>query len=103
MADDLDDPVEGVWEVLRLHQLGLQAVALLGTHASRTQLPLRKKLSPWLLLDGDQAGRRATHRLAEELGVPVLRVPEGTDPAELTDRQLRRALRPLFFLNQPER
>ncbi len=52
--------VEGTWSVMRLHQLGIPAVALLGSSLSPTQ---RRLLDPFprivLLLDGDPTGRSA--------------------------------------------
>ena len=41
--------VEGPWEVLRLHQLGVPAVALLGVHASPEQLRLLRATRSWLI------------------------------------------------------
>ena len=50
--------VECPWSVMRLAQLGIPAVALLGIHLSATQLELLRRTSALaLMLDGDQAGR----------------------------------------------
>lgn len=93
--------VEGAWEVLRLHQLGVPAVALLGTACSRDQAALLSGRRPWLLLDGDESGQAAARHLARWLGAPLLTVPPGRDPADLDDPQLVEILGPLFFSNQP--
>lgn len=80
--------VEGPWEVLRLHQLGVPAVALLGVHASPEQLRLLRATRCRVLLDGDSAGRAAAQRLARDLRAPVISPPPDRDPADLTDQQL---------------
>lgn len=85
--------VEGAWEVLRLHQLGVVAVALLGTHASVEQLRLLRTVPCRILLDGDPAGRAAARRLAVDLRASVIDAPPGRDPADLSDRQLVQLLR----------
>jgi len=85
--------VEGPWEVLRLQQIGVPAVALLGTHASDEQLRLLQARPCLILLDGDDAGRSAAAVLAGRLGAPALSPPPELDPADLTDHQLARLLR----------
>ena len=80
--------VEGPWEVLRLHQLGVPAVALLGVHASPEQLRLLRATRCRVLLDGDSAGRAAAQTLARDLRAPVFSPPPDCDPADLTDQQL---------------
>jgi DNA primase len=60
--------VECPWSVMRLAQIGIPAVALLGIHLSRTQLQLLRRTSPIvLMLDGDQAGRSASRQIADTL------------------------------------
>ncbi len=93
--------VEGPWEVLRLHQIGVPAVALLGTHASRDQVDLLAQRRCLLLLDGDDAGRAAARPLARVLAAPIVDLPSGRDPADLSDQQLLQLLTPFFSLNQP--
>lgn len=60
--------VESCWEVLKLHQQGFQAAALLGTNLTQEQ---ERRLQPfktiWLMLDADEAGRKATEKLAARL------------------------------------
>ena len=85
--------VEGPWEVLRLTQLGIPAVALLGTQLSLHQAQL---LCPWphpvVLLDGDAAGHRAARRIARRLGTTPILLAGGVDPADLGDHELRSLL-----------
>lgn len=85
--------VEGAWEVLRLHQIGVAAVGLLGIHASAQQLLLLEPVRCRVLLDGDDAGRSAGAALAQRLSAPVLSLPRDRDPADLSDQQLIRLLR----------
>jgi DNA primase len=82
--------VECPWGVMRLAQLGIPAVALLGTHLSESQ---RALLSPLprviLLLDGDHAGRRAALQVREQLpNAAIVDLPDAHDPDDLTDRDL---------------
>ena len=93
--------VEGPWEVLRLHQLGVEAVALLGTSASRHQVDLLRRRRCLVLLDGDEAGRDAAGHLARTLNAPAVDLPDGRDPADLDDGHLTELLRPSFSSNQP--
>jgi len=85
--------VEGPWEVLRFAQLGVPAVALLGTHLSLHQ---ERLLSRWprrvVLLDGDPAGRDATRRIAARLHATPVLLAGGRDPADLDDDELRSLL-----------
>lgn len=84
--------VECPWGVLRLAQLEVPAVALLGTHFSQAQLEL---LLHWskvvLLMDGDKAGRNAAavirHRLPR---THAINLPEGIDPDDLSDHELEK-------------
>ncbi len=82
--------VECPWGVLRISQLGIPAVALLGTYLSPSQRGLLLKLpKAVLLLDGDRAGRRATATITAQLAnaMPV-DLPEGLDPDDLSDDAL---------------
>ena len=94
--------VEGYLDVILLHQAGLRtAVAALGTalteeHARR----LRRFERPVvLLLDADEAGRRAATKaarnlIAEGLDVRVAELPDGCDPADLVSNDRVAELRP---------
>jgi len=100
--------VECPWAVMRLTQAGVPAVvALLGTSTSPTQLRwLARAPAVLLLLDGDPPGRQGANRLAASLrpytAVDILDLPDGFDPDDLPDDQLRSmvSLHPLFSLNQ---
>lgn len=91
--------VECPWSVMRLHQLGIPAVALLGSTLS---LPQRRLLEHCprivLLLDGDPAGRSAAQRIHDTLhrtnDVRIVPLPDGLDPDDLSDAQLASTLAP---------
>lgn len=90
--------VEGPWEVMRLHQLGLPSVALLGTHLSDAQQAMLSRVGRILLLmDADPAGALASRRIASDLAglgpvVNEIRLPDGLDPDDLSDEDLRAVL-----------
>ncbi len=92
--------VECPWAVLRLTQLGVPAVALLGTALSAQQRELLEGV-PCLLvmMDGDAPGREAATRLHREfrqqLHTQIVDLPEACDPDDLDDAQLRRYVRHL--------
>jgi hypothetical protein len=95
--------VECPWGVMRLAQLGIPAVALLGIQLSRPQVQLlRRAARIALMLDGDQAGRSASRQIAETLNhytrtqVHRIDLPHGLDPDDLDDSQLSRQLLPLL-------
>jgi len=92
--------VECPWGVMRLAQLGVPAVALLGTQLSPAQHQLLQQFPRVvLMLDGDPAGRDATVRLFQRLGQSVhtqwVYLPAGHDPDDLDDSALA-ALVPSF-------
>lgn len=86
--------VECPWSVMRLDQIGVPAVALFGTSLSSFQ---RHLLAPaqrvLLLLDGDLAGRQAALCLrstwAPSVEISIADLPDGHDPDDLDDEQLR--------------
>lgn len=83
--------VECPWGVLRLAQLGIPAVALLGTHLSPTQATLLQNLPiVAAMMDGDKAGRTAARKIRQRLprNATVIDLPEGLDPDDLTDQEL---------------
>lgn len=92
--------VECPWGVMRLAQLRLPAVALLGTSLSEPQISLLAHASKVvLLLDGDDAGRLATTRIQARLGThktTIAHLPDGLDPDDLTDLDLASLLHPLL-------
>ena len=72
--------VEGPADVVTLGQWQVPAVALLGTSLAEEYVThLQRHKTIYLALDRDEAGRRATERLAETLGplVRCLRWPDG--------------------------
>lgn len=85
--------VECPWGVMRLTQLNLPAVALLGTNLSTVQCHLLSKAPKIILmLDGDQAGRKATSQIRNALlshtRIYCINLPTGQDPDDLSDRAL---------------
>lgn len=89
------------WGVLRLAQIGIPAVALLGLHLSDLQHDLLTRfLHIVLLLDGDPPGQCAANRLRETLRLTttttIARLPDGMDPDEVGDAVLEALLRPHF-------
>jgi DNA primase len=86
--------VECPWAVMRLAQAGIPgAVALLGTAISDIHTKwLAGASRVLLLLDGDNAGRRASVAIARRLaGSAVIHeLAEGQEPEDLSDRQLAR-------------
>ena len=87
--------VECPWGVMRLGQAGFpNAVALLGTSLSSAQAEwLEKAPSILLMLDGDAAGRKGAEHIAASFPgktkVVIHHLPDGCDPDDLSDRQLR--------------
>ena len=91
--------VEGPWAVMRLAQLGVPAVALLGTQLSAAQHQLLRALPQLtLMLDGDQAGRAATERLflllRDTRHTRCIDLPADHDPDDLDDASLSALMRP---------
>jgi DNA primase len=94
--------VECPWGVMRLAQLGIHAVALLGTQASVTQMALLTDCRHVvLLLDGDDAGQRAATAIATAYGgtlaLRIGRLPPGCDPDDLSNDALHALLAPLLL------
>jgi DNA primase len=94
--------VECPWAVMRLDQLNIPAVALLGIHLSSAQFDILKKLSRVvLMLDGDDAGRSATIRIRKALEpytkVKCISLPPELDPDDLNDNDLLSATDHFFF------
>lgn len=88
------------WGVMRLAQIGVPAVALLGTALSETQREwLLRRETVVLMLDGDPAGREAAIRIGATLpGALSVDLPEGCDPDELSDDALEALLSTVFSL-----
>ena len=83
--------VEGYTDVLALHQAGLrEAVAIMGTALTQDQMSElgRAASTVFLALDADRSGEEAMARAAQQAAgrgveLRVVRMPEGSDPAEL--------------------
>lgn len=90
--------VECPWGVMRLAQLSIPAVALLGTSLSAIQADLlRNAPRIILMLDGDTAGKNAIRNIRKELDsvLPIksFSLPDGLDPDDLNDCQLSKVSR----------
>lgn len=92
------------WGVMRLHQLNIPAVALMGTQLSDTGCRLLEQIKDIvLMLDGDDAGIKATRQIERTLKkrrkckVYSIYLPYGFDPDDLSDNELRARLNSLFF------
>ena len=91
--------VECPWAVLRLAQAGIRAaVALLGSRMSSVQEQWLANAPELLcLLDGDEAGRKGARDIEDRLGMKVRvivhELPDGAEPEDLTDAQLRTIVR----------
>lgn len=86
--------------MIRLHAAGIPAVALLGTDVSEAQAALLADAGfkyAMLILDGDDAGRKATpsavDALAKALYVKTLALPEGVKPDNMDDSMVDRLRR----------
>ena len=101
--------VEGYTDVLALHQAGLSnAVGIMGTSLTEEQVGILERVVSVLelCLDADRAGQDAmlrAARLAEsrKLELRVVPLPEGTDPADLIERDGADALRSLVERSAP--
>ncbi len=93
--------VEGVFDVARLHSLEMPAVGLLGTSISDKQIELLKEAgikAAVVLLDAGskKAERKLVHRLSCEIFVRSVALPDGEDPATVSEDFLREKV-PLLF------
>jgi len=91
--------VEGFFDCMRVHQAGFPGVvALMGASLSRAQRQLLLDHFPAvvLMLDGDETGRRASRRIAAQLGWPmtlrVVEVPGGQQPDQITAMEIHRLI-----------
>jgi len=87
--------VEGFFDCLRVHQAGFHnVVALMGASLSEVQeqLLLERFAQLVVMLDGDEAGRRASQQLAARLSgrVSLTRVvvPSGGQPDQLSNEEI---------------
>ena len=91
--------VEGYFDCMRLHQAGFpRVVAMMGSSLSVAQESglLHHFARIVLMLDGDVAGRAASEviatRLSDRRSVQVVRVPDGTQPDQLSCSSIRQLL-----------
>ena len=96
-SDDRVVVVEGFFDCMRVHQARFSCVvALMGARLSRAQKDLmaNRFSSIVLLLDGDQAGRRATAQIASDLApaCSVTLLPPDTQPDQMAADQIRQVL-----------
>ena len=87
--------VEGFFDCLRVHEAGYHnVVALMGVTLSEVQqqLLLERFGKLVLMLDGDEAGRRASQQLAarlrEKVSLSVVALPSGWQPDQLSREQM---------------
>lgn len=87
--------VEGYWSSIRWHDAGIPVAALMGTSCSdeQAQLVLAAGFKyVTLLMDGDDAGRKAAEAnasiLAKHVYVRLVELPEGEKPDSVPDRYL---------------
>jgi DNA primase len=93
--------VEGYFSVFRLFQLGVPAVALMGSSLSAAQVTLLREAGVkylTVLLDGDEAGRAAAPAIMARLASEPFLVkfgllPEGSQPDTVPETFLRDLLR----------
>jgi DNA primase len=93
--------VEGYTDVLALHQAGIQnSVGIMGTSLTEEQVRELERIVTTLelCLDADRAGQDAMLRAARlaagsKLELRVVALPEGTDPAEIVQREGAIAMR----------
>jgi 5S rRNA maturation endonuclease (ribonuclease M5) len=92
--------VEGFFDCLRVHQAGYRnVVALMGVSLSEVQeqILLERFQQLVLMLDGDEAGRRASQQLAARLrgavSLSMAQVPSGRQPDQLSSEEMDRILR----------
>ena len=91
--------VEGFFDCLKLHQAGVcSVVALMGAalYSSQQRLLLERFRRVILMLDGDDAGRRATTAIAARLqphaSVRVIHLPDAVQPDQLSSQAIRHFL-----------
>jgi hypothetical protein len=91
--------VEGFFDCLRVHQAGYHnVVALMGVSLSemQQQVLLERFQQLVLMLDGDEAGRRASQQLAArwwgKVSLSIRGVPGGRQPDQLSSEEIGRIL-----------
>jgi DNA primase len=102
--------VEGYFDCMKVHQAGFRnVVALMGCSLSPQQArSLQTRFERLILmLDGDEAGRRATqaivHHLAANIPCLVFRIPDGTQPDQLSSSEIQKLVFDSLFSNHKGR
>lgn len=98
--------VEGFFSAMRLHQLGVPVVALMGTAISDEQVALLVRAgvkSALVLLDGDEPGCKASETvgvtLMQHMFSRVVHLPDGYSPDD-ADMSVLQAALPFPLRNQ---
>ena len=90
--------LEGFFDCFKLYQAGVASVALMGSALYDAQRRALLQSSPHvtLMLDGDEAGRRATATIAARLrpytSVSVVHLPDSVQPDQLSAAEIRQVL-----------
>lgn len=92
--------VEGFFDTMKLYQAGYRrVVALMGSSLSQAQedLLIKHFESVIVMLDGDDAGRKASDQCLTRLGkracVRVISLPENCQPDQLSTEDLQNLLK----------
>jgi DNA primase len=95
--------VEGFFDCMKVSQAGYPCVALMGSSMSQAQQEIiaARFAHVVLMLDGDEAGRRATEEIADRLNdvvylVKIVELPGGVQPDQLSEDEIRRLLSGAF-------
>ena len=91
--------VEGFFDTMKIHQAGHRnVVGLMGCTMSDQQADLlfRRFTQAVVMLDGDEAGRHGSaaiaHRLATQMQVAVVNLPDGIQPDQLPSKEIAQLL-----------
>lgn len=97
--------VEGFFDCMKVTQAGYSCVALMGSTMSNAQEELIRKhfAHVVVMLDGDEAGRGATEKVADRLRriiyqVDVVTLADGMQPDQLSSDQLRQLLNSIHVM-----
>jgi DNA primase len=87
--------VEGFFDCIHIHHLDFDAIALMGTTISQTQISLLKQIArPYIfMLDGDPAGRQATAKIKhilkkQKLPAWFVYLEDGVEPESFSKEEL---------------
>jgi DNA primase len=95
--------VEGFFDCMKVTQAGFPCIALMGSTMSKAQQDLLAENfgQVMLMLDGDEAGRKATEEIHERLRQVVYQLtavdlPDGVQPDQLSASEIQNILRPVI-------